>query len=386
MQGERLLFTREDAHSRRLLVDDAPRAAALLGARLVRKMPNTGGMPLRAQAALYAGAAAVVSPHGAASANAIFMRAGALYLELHATCPTDCARGCFPKARAGPRGELQMLGAIELPAERACELVQSVYAPFHRATGVRYHAISLCVGGTKCHAAHGGGRSSVIVGGGGSSRPGGSGRRAPQPRLPPGRGRGRALSSVAGGTVVPVQEKMPGPIKKQQSSDMHLTEALLRRLKALLDGPADGAVAESTRVAPYSLRVPCTEVVGTWNVSFGGAAAGPASSQRSQRPQRPSGALMPARAAAAERRANRTQGGRRHPPTRTAGRGVAASGGATSRCVEILGCCARHPRVAGCAPAATPKGVRRTGAAKGGGSTAHGGVRRVDFAHNLRSA
>ena len=73
------------------------------------------------------------------------------------------------KARAGPRGELQMLGAIELPAERACELVQSVYAPFHRATGVRYHAISLCVGGTKCHAAHGGGRASVIVGG--SSRP-----------------------------------------------------------------------------------------------------------------------------------------------------------------------------------------------------------------------
>ena len=112
----RLLFTREDAGSRRLIVPDPKHACAVLGAQLLRRMPST--QPLREQALLYAGAAAVISPHGAASVNAVFLRRGAVFIELHATCATHCASGCFPKHRSGPRGELSLLDALELPAKR----------------------------------------------------------------------------------------------------------------------------------------------------------------------------------------------------------------------------------------------------------------------------
>ena len=99
----------------------------MLGAQLLRRMPST--QPLREQALLYASAAAVISPHGAASVNAVFLRRGAVFIELHATCATHCASGCFPKHRSGPRGELSLLDALELPAERGCELVQPPISP-----------------------------------------------------------------------------------------------------------------------------------------------------------------------------------------------------------------------------------------------------------------
>ena len=44
----RLLFTREDAGSRRLIVPDPKHACAVLGAQLLRRMPST--QPLREQA------------------------------------------------------------------------------------------------------------------------------------------------------------------------------------------------------------------------------------------------------------------------------------------------------------------------------------------------
>ena len=59
---------------------------------------------------------------------------------------------------------------------------------------------------------------------------------------------------------------LPTAVKNQQSSDIRLTDKLLRRIKAVLDEPA-GAVANATRLAPYALRLPCAEQVGAWDSS-----------------------------------------------------------------------------------------------------------------------
>ena len=99
--------------------------------------------------------------------------------------------------------------------------MQSVYAPFHRLSGVQYHALSLCVGGkTWCSA--------------GSAGKGGA--------------------------------KLPFAYKKQKFSDMQLSGPLLARLSAILDAP-DGDVARASRLAPYALRLRCAEPVGTPNPS-----------------------------------------------------------------------------------------------------------------------
>lgn len=204
-----VLFTRADAAGRRLLLKPARRAATLaaLGVtHVVRGMP-AGEAPLAAQAALYRAADALIAPHGAAAANTLFMRAGSVHIELQATCAHTCTGNCVPRhlfvGRAGWKHAGEVTG---LPAERACSLLQSFFAPFHAVTGVRYHVIPACVGGARAWT--------------------------------------RACAS-------------PLAFRAQHTRDIPLggptSDTLVRSIRAILRDPVGSVEANATRVAPFAL-------------------------------------------------------------------------------------------------------------------------------------
>lgn len=142
------LFTRADAHVRKLgLGGDGLSTAEVLSRWNVSEV--VGSLPAddpRRQVELFAASDVFIAPHGAASANAIFMRPGALYIELTPFCDATCLRGCYSLyTRTGfGSGDLGILDALAVSRAAACRIVRSVYPPFHASTGVEYHAVSLC--------------------------------------------------------------------------------------------------------------------------------------------------------------------------------------------------------------------------------------------------
>ncbi|KAL1529884.1 hypothetical protein AB1Y20_000813 [Prymnesium parvum] len=142
-----VLFTRQDAASRRLHLGSRraqQRTLAKLGVtHLVHELPQED---IRAQVSLFLHADVLIAPHGASSANVLFMRPGSTFIELTPFCDETCLAGCYSAyTTAGVNADrLGILQALQMPPAAACRLVRSVYPPFHAYTGVRYHVLPLC--------------------------------------------------------------------------------------------------------------------------------------------------------------------------------------------------------------------------------------------------
>jgi hypothetical protein len=143
-----VVFTRGDAASRRLLFGPSQLdqlRAAVPGCNL-QVVHALRAEDARSQVELFASADVLIAPHGASSANTIFMRPGSAFVELTPFCDATCLSGCYSAyTRAGPRGDSHgIFRALRMPRLEACRLVRSVYPPFHAHTGVSYFVLSLC--------------------------------------------------------------------------------------------------------------------------------------------------------------------------------------------------------------------------------------------------
>ena len=198
--AERVLYTRADASRRRLVFGQVqPSAAqrALQLTRVVDALPHG----VREQIAFFQSMDVLLMPHGAATANVVFMRPGALLIELLPTCIETCLLGCSEWTH--PR---EAFAGLAMSKRTACAMLSSVYAPYHHGAGLRYHALYECIGGPpeprKC---------------------------SPAPHVAQG---GRDKRS-----------------KYNHQRDITLTPALLGRIRKVLSG--NGSASRESQVAPY---------------------------------------------------------------------------------------------------------------------------------------
>ena len=150
---EIILYTRSDARRRRLRFNDLDMLTRAKEAwnitRVVEHMPLSPTDQIR----LFATADVFIAPHGAASMNSIFLKRHATYVELSPVCVESCLQGCFPYSSTGSffsRGDT-LMNLISTKPQQSCSMILQMYGVLHESTGVRYHAIPLCVGGNRCY-------------------------------------------------------------------------------------------------------------------------------------------------------------------------------------------------------------------------------------------
>ena len=150
---EIILYTRNDAHRRRLRITSSDVLARVKAewniTRVVDRMPLSPSEQMR----LFASADVFIAPHGAATMNSIFLRQHTTFIELSPFCIESCLEGCFPYSMTGSLTAERdtLMNFISLKPLQSCAMLLQMYGVLHQSTGVRYHALPLCVGGNLCH-------------------------------------------------------------------------------------------------------------------------------------------------------------------------------------------------------------------------------------------
>ena len=143
------VYTRGDANRRRFRSRDVDGKARALGATtVVTHMPR--GDPV-AQIRLFATADAFVAPFGSNTANAVFMKPGAQFVEVTPLCASTCTNGCHPYSKTGRDGAGSMADNYRgVSRDNACLNLMADGPPLHANSGVDYHIVPMCSGTLRC--------------------------------------------------------------------------------------------------------------------------------------------------------------------------------------------------------------------------------------------